>query len=104
MCSGNYNITTTQLIEIYSDFKILVKAIKDDDILSPNLISMIYVYILLLKTLKKYTIRHIYCESNAVVDLLAKHILPEDTNFTMFYHPPNCLFCFPQRFARYNVP
>lgn len=79
------------MIEIQTDSQVLVKAFEDDTT-TPNFRTIIYDCIFLLRTLKKYKLRHIYNKKNAVVDLLAKYRLPENIIFTMFYHPPSFSF------------
>lgn len=80
-----------QLLEIQTDSQVLVKII-NNDISSPNLRTMVYDCRLFLKNLKKCAIKHIYRESNSFVNLLAKHILPNEKNLAMFYQPPSFSF------------
>lgn len=75
-----------QMLEIQFDSQVLVKGILGDTT-TPNLNTMISDCRLLLKALKKFRIRRIFRETNAVPNLLAKHRLPNNTNFTLFYHP-----------------
>lgn len=65
-----------------------MKAIEENTA-SPNLTTMISDCRLLLTTLKEYKLKHVFREANAVADQLAKHRLPEQGKFTLFYQPPS---------------